>query len=261
MQRLWFLLTFRCWLIWMAEIAPMLFYYSSCRGLQDGHWFFFKIADEKSEAVCSIFLLYIFPGDTVQEVWHCVGCKSSSRNWEVSSSLSTRFNVRLWAVTAAATLLSASCLQISNLSSFIFVDSCRKIFFCLIGREERVFSPKFLKVLVCLLFYCCHWCRAVLSSFSSHVVIIAITPKLDLNSLKMQKSDQSQTDRLVMKMIFICPWTDAISSRKKQRHWMDLLGFGVFFDKFKSRSFQPSSRWQMGNKHIQCSHSSTVISF
>lgn len=196
----------------------------------------------KKVKLCVPFFYYLFFLETLQVVRHCVGCKSSSRNWEVSSSLSTRFNVHLWAVTAAATLLSA-CLQISNLSSFIFVD--------------------FLKVLVCLLFYCCHWCRAVLSSFSSHVVIIAITPKLDLNSLKMQKSDQSQTDRLVVKMGFFCPWKDAISSRREnQRHWMDLLGFGVFYvGKFKSRSFQPSSRWQMGNKHIQCSHSSTVISF
>lgn len=54
----------------MSEITPMHFYYSSLRGLQDGHWFLKKIADEKSEAVCSILLLYIFPGDTVQEVPH-----------------------------------------------------------------------------------------------------------------------------------------------------------------------------------------------
>lgn len=176
--------------------------------------FFKKIADEKSEAVCSIFLLYIFPEDTVQEVRHCVGCKSSSRNWEVSSSLSTRFNVRLWAMTAAATLLSASCLQISNLSSFIFVNSCLKNIFCLIGREERVFFPQ------------------VFKSFS--LVAVLLLPLVQSSSEQFQQSCcYSNYTKIRFKFFkdakirsisnwqvddeddYFCPWKDAISSRKK----------------------------------------------
>lgn len=54
-----------------------------------------------------------------------------------------------------------------------------------------------------------------------------------------KKADQSQTDRLVMKMFLSMKRCN--KQQKIQRHWMN-LGFGVFFDTFKSHSFQPSSR-------------------
>lgn len=109
----------------------------------------------------------------------------------------------------------------------------------------------FLKVLICLA-----------------ALVVAVAPKLDLSSSTLQKADQSQTDSLEVKMLFfffLPPKRYSQWSKEKTRAngWISCCIWRLFFvvDKVKSLAFQPSSRWQMGNKHVLCSHSSTVIFF
>lgn len=165
------------------------------------------------------FSLYIFPADCVLEASDCFGWKSSSWSWQVSTSLSS-FNVHVQAAPVVATASSpSSCLWRNHLSPLTFV--CFSPFFCLIGTQKE--NWKFnLPAVDCSL-----WCSAVLVSscdrVRSHVVvfIVAIPPKLNINSSKRQKADQSQTDgRLVVKKIFHGKTQSAVEGNTSANRWI-----------------------------------------
>lgn len=95
------------------------------------------------------------------------------------------------------------------------------LFFCLIGTQKE--NWKFnLPAVDCSL-----WCSAVLVSscdrVRSHIVvfIVAIPPKLNINSSKWQKADQSQTDgRLVVKKIFHGKTQSAVEGNTSANRWI-----------------------------------------
>lgn len=148
------------------------------------------------------FSLYIFPADWVLEASDCFGWKSSSRSWQASTS----FNGGGYSIIP---------ILMSLKKQSLIPDFCLLLSIFFIGTQKESWK------------YCsaCCWlllrCSAVLVSscvcVRSDVVVftVAIPPKLDINSSKLQKADQSQTDRLVVKTL--SSWKDTVSSRREHK--------------------------------------------